>query len=387
MKELLFINGHMNPGGAEKSLLDVLKHLDYSQYHVELLLLEELGDYVNEIPSKVEVRLFDLHNTYGSVPNCIKRCIKTRDWKSLWVRFVFLCTKFLGIDKLKWAAKTIVGSKEYDCVISFRPSVTGIAAYAVNAKKRITWWHHGEINLNDSQQKEYEIECRKMDSVVVVSNGCAELLAAHFPTLKDKITVIPNMVDIDQVISKAKTYNPFEKMNSVCDIVTVSRLSPEKHIENVIAAAKALVTKGKQFRWFVVGDGEQRVELEQQIQENAVSNVVFLVGRKENPYPYIEKADIMVHTSYVESQCLVVLEAMALGTPCVVTESIGPKEFCVDGENCILVKQSQEALVKGIEHMWNFFETNREMISNGKQTVKKYGVDIVIKQIMQIIDC
>ena len=63
MKKLLFINGHMNPGGAEKSLLDILKHIDYSKYHVELLLLEEFGDYTDEIPKEVEVRLFDLHNT------------------------------------------------------------------------------------------------------------------------------------------------------------------------------------------------------------------------------------------------------------------------------------------------------------------------------------
>ena len=53
----------MNPGGAEKSLLDILKHIDYSKYHVELLLLEEFGDYTDEIPKEVEVRLFDLHNT------------------------------------------------------------------------------------------------------------------------------------------------------------------------------------------------------------------------------------------------------------------------------------------------------------------------------------
>ena len=50
MKKLLFINGHLITGGVEKSLLDILKHLDYEKFEVDLLLLEELGDYASEIP-------------------------------------------------------------------------------------------------------------------------------------------------------------------------------------------------------------------------------------------------------------------------------------------------------------------------------------------------
>ena len=63
MKKLLFINGHMNPGGTEKSLLDILCNLDFSQYDVELLLLEEYGSYINEIPDNVKIKLVDLTHT------------------------------------------------------------------------------------------------------------------------------------------------------------------------------------------------------------------------------------------------------------------------------------------------------------------------------------
>lgn len=67
MKKLLFINGHLITGGVEKSLLDILKHLDYEKFEVDLLLLEELGDYASEIPEQVHVQLRCLKNTYGSV--------------------------------------------------------------------------------------------------------------------------------------------------------------------------------------------------------------------------------------------------------------------------------------------------------------------------------
>ena len=43
-KKVLFINGHLNVGGVEKSLTDILRHMDYDQYEVDLLLLEDTGD-------------------------------------------------------------------------------------------------------------------------------------------------------------------------------------------------------------------------------------------------------------------------------------------------------------------------------------------------------
>ena len=60
----------MNPGGTEKSLLDILCNLDFSQYDVELLLLEEYGSYINEIPDNVKIKLVDLHQLalYSSEP-------------------------------------------------------------------------------------------------------------------------------------------------------------------------------------------------------------------------------------------------------------------------------------------------------------------------------
>ena len=64
MKKILFINGHLNTGGVERSLVDVLKHMDYTKYAVDLLLLEDTGDYVSELPPEVKTRFRDIHHTY-----------------------------------------------------------------------------------------------------------------------------------------------------------------------------------------------------------------------------------------------------------------------------------------------------------------------------------
>ena len=66
-KRLLFVNGHLNVGGVERSLVDLLKYIDYDKYEVDLVLFEELGDYIDEIPANVNVIFYDLTKTYGSL--------------------------------------------------------------------------------------------------------------------------------------------------------------------------------------------------------------------------------------------------------------------------------------------------------------------------------
>lgn len=354
MKKLLFINGHLNTGGVEKSLLDVLKHLDDSRYDVELLLLEELGDYASELPESVHVSLRCLNNTYGSLPSSLLRCIRQRDWFCFRMRLIFLLMKFFGQEKICFAKKLLTGNRHYDCVIGFRPGIcTQIAAFAVNADKRITWWHHGEINVERGSYLEAASACTQ---IAVVSQACRNLLAATFPSLKDKLTLVPNMLDSDAVRKKADAFRPYVKGGEF-HIVTLCRLSPEKHIENAIFAAQKLKEAGIAFQWHMVGGGSIESDLRKTAQDCGVEDVFLFEGNQPNPYPYLKNADLFVHPSYVESQGIVILEAMALGIPCVVTKSLGPCEFIEDGMNGILTEQSPESLAEKVLEML----TNREL--------------------------
>lgn len=385
MKKLLFINGHLNPGGVEKSLLDILCHLDYSKYEVDLLLLEEYGGYSNQLPKQVNVRLVDLHNTYGAFGSCIVRCIRHGDWQNVWRRLVFKASSLLGQHNMRFLKRSIVGTQQYDCVIGFRPGISAaLAAYATDASKRILWWHHGEMNLSEREQEAFIAAWKKADFLVSVSEACAKMLRSYFPEMQDKLVVIPNMLDIESVCHKADEYIPFDKNEDTFYFSTVGRLSQEKHIENAIYAARLLKQKEKKFQWYIVGDGACADQLKALALEQQVADLVKFVGNQTNPYPYMRAADALIHTSYVESQCLVVLEAMAIGTPCVVTESLGPKEFCVDGVNCILVKQGVEALVDGIEAVMKL-KSCEAMEQNARDTVDRFTPSKVMKKIEEII--
>lgn len=344
-KKLLFINGHLNVGGVEKSLTDILRHIDYSQYDVELLLLEEAGNYATEIPREVKVSLKSLKNTYGSFTRCIGRCLGKRDWFSLKMRIVFLLMRLFGQKKMRLAKKLLTGGKHYDIVIGFRPGIcTQIAAYAVNADKRVVWWHHGEFHVSEAEYKEQLENCSVL---VSVSESCARMLREHIPKVEDKIMVISNMIDVEILEQKSSTAAPYK--NDIIQLVTVGRLSPEKHMEDVIYAARQLKEEGFRFQWHIIGDGKMWNELEQLRKKEKVTNCVVLEGEMNNPYPYIKYANLYVHPSYVESQGITILEAMALHTPCVVTKSRGPCEFIKDGENGLLTEQNPQALTKGVK--------------------------------------
>ena len=142
---------------------------------------------------------------------------------------------------------------------------------------------------------------------------------------------------------------------------------------------------GIDFAWHVIGDGPERSKLEALIVENDLKDHVILEGSKTNPYPYMKYADLFVHPSYVESQGLTVLEAMALGVPCVVTKSRGPCEFIEDGVNGLLTEQSPESLAEEVLAILNDKKLYQRIKENTK-CPEQFGPERVMKQIETMID-
>lgn len=173
------------------------------------------------------------------------------------------------------------------------------------------------------------------------------MLTVEIPQLASKLVTIPNMLDVERAQAQAIAFNPYVKKNAL-HIVSVGGLVPEKHFQNAIQAAKQLKGKDISFQWHLIGDGVLHKQLQQCAEDAGVTDCFIFEGNQPNPYPYMANADLFVHPSYVESQGLVVLEAMALGVPCVVTKSLGPCEFIEDGVNGLLTEQNPESLAEQV---------------------------------------
>jgi hypothetical protein len=156
-KKLLFVNGHLNVGGVERSLVDLLRHCDYSKYDIDLLLFEDVGDYKDEIPKEVNIIFYDLTKTYGGINSCFKKAISNKDFKTIYIRIVLTLERILGINIKKTLRPIFKNLKEYDCAIAYRVGFCSeFVAYVIKAKKKITWWHHGSFEYDKKETHQIE---------------------------------------------------------------------------------------------------------------------------------------------------------------------------------------------------------------------------------------
>lgn len=328
---ILIFSQAMELGGVERSLLGLLDSIDYDHYDVDLFLMRHSGELMPYLNPKAN--LLPEIPQYASLAVPMASLLKSG-------QIGVLCGRLKG----KLAAKRF--DKRHP---GGRPSVTALTyshKYTLSAMPQIS-------------DKTYD-------------------LAISFLT--------PHYFARERV--KAKKYAAWihtDYAAGMLHIVSVGRLAPEKHFENVIPAAKALRESGTDFVWHIVGEGSERTKLEALIADSGLESHVVLEGSKTNPYPYIKYAQLFVHPSYVESQGLTVLEAMALGVPCVVTKSRGPCEFIQDGINGLLTEQSQESLTARVLEILNDKALYQRIRENTK-CPKQFSPERVMKQIEALID-
>lgn len=236
------------------------------------------------------------------------------------------------------------------------------------------------------KQREYLIRAyNRMDVIVAVSKSCACMLKNVFPSIQNKVKVIPNMLCGEDILSKAKERNVMMKP-TVCNIVSVGRMSSEKNMIFCIDIAKQLRECSFAFHWYLIGDGIELQNIRNKIEANDLSGFITLTGRLSNPYPYIQSADLLFHPSLVESQGLTILEAMALRTPVVVVESAGPKEFIVNGENGIIVEPCLDDTIHTIIGLYSNKLKMLQICNEATETVAYYSPHEIMELIYLLLN-
>ena len=385
-KKILFINGHLNTGGVERSLVDILKHIDLKKYEVELLLLEGFGDYYNEIPNDIHIYLYNLNEASGPFIKTMWKNLKKGHFFMFFFRLLMLLSKIFSKRILKGIKPfTILSHKKYDIVIGFRPNApTLFATYIIKAERRISWWHHGSMDLNKKQKSDLENEYLNNDKIITVSKGTADLLRSNFPNIANKILVIPNMVCREDISNKSD--NKEIKLSNDLKIITIGRMSPEKNIETCINVGKELLKSNLSFHWYIIGDGICFDRIKSLISDNKVEQYFTLTGKLANPYTYLKKADLLFHPSLVESQGLTILEAMALEIPVICVESAGPREFIKNGENGFIIKNDIKEASERIKLLGRDTQLRESFIKRGILTVESFSPDIIMSQIDEVLN-
>lgn len=162
--------------------------------------------------------------------------------------------------------------------------------------------------------------------------------------------VIPNAVDIDRVreLSTSAPRHPWlEGAREIPVAIAVGRLVREKNYPMLLDAVR-LVQRSRPLRLLVMGDGVERTRLEADIAERGLEASVTLLGYLGNPYGHIASADVLALASDQEGFGLVVLEAMACGTPVVSTATAGPADVIKDGSGILTPIGDPAALARAM---------------------------------------
>lgn len=382
--KLLFVNGHLLSGGVETSLISLLRNLDFSRYDVDLLLCQEGMEHIDSIPEEVNIIKCNIEKAFGPLLSTFKNCIAEKNlWPFLFRLGWTLAMKFDNVN-LRMFRRYLGIQSHYDVAIAYRPGVcTQIVGRCVKSNRKFAWWHHGEINTDI---KRLITDWTNFNKIVTVSNNTASMLRTLSSDLNN-IEVIPNIIDIDKIIAKSNVYEKSELCydDSILNIVSVGRLSPEKRFDLIIPIACDLCDKRMEFEWHIIGDGEERNHLEEQIHAYRLEEYVKLHGNQPNPYSWIKHADMMVHPSPVESFGIVIVEAMALNVPCIAVKSAGSMEL-IDGKNGILTNFDHKELSSAIIDLQNLRNKRQSLADKGFRSSVRYTSNEVIPQFERLLN-
>lgn len=306
---ILFCIDTLGGGGAEKLLIDILKRFDYEKYAVDLLVLFEEGIYFADIPEEVS-----------------------------WF--------FPGSEKVK--------NRFYDIEVAF---LEGLAVKYIaergSVAVKIAWVHidlynfHWTKSFYKSDEHEYEVY-QKMNKIIFVTENIKRQFERLFGGIHAELLVIHNFIDQSDLLKKSEGYKVSKRKFTLCSI---GRLTPMKGYLLLIQTVHRLVDDGLDFDLWIVGEGEQRMVLEDLIQERSLSNIVFLQGFHKNPIPFLKEADVFVSSSSVEGFSLVIGEALCLGKPVVATKNAGSEEVLDGGKYGMLIEQGDDFLYKALKNV------------------------------------
>lgn len=360
-KKILFVTNDLQCDGASKSLLSLLEHIDYEKYEVDLFLFAHKGMFMEMIPEQVNVLPLSspLKELTMPVKNSVKNLIYKGYWKLSYRRIKYLINYKLGMT-LASAMQSVWPyyvnqidelEKDYDVAISYQDLwAKYFIVEKTKANIKIAWNHCNlsKLGMDVSFEKKYN---KDIDYWITISEECKKVLDNMFAEMSDKTVVIENIISpsIIREMSTGKAMLDNETGQSC--IVTVGRLSYEKGIDLALESCGKLVEEGYNIRWYVVGEGQERGNLEKIIKDKNLQENFMLIGLSPNPYPFIKDADIYVQPSRTEGKSIAIEEAKALGKPLVVTNYETVASQVIENKTGLIASIDSDGLVTRIKEL------------------------------------
>ena len=212
---------------------------------------------------------------------------------------------------------------EYDLAISFLTPHNFVLDH-VKAKKKVCWIHTDYTHIDVNADLELPV-WGTYDHVISISEDVTKTFLQVFPSLKDKIVEIENVLSPGYVRQRSLLISPEDIQKEIpargdcINLLTIGRFSEAKKLDEIPAICRGIIEAGVNVRWYIIGYGGSDDYIRREIEREGMQDHVFLLGKKENPYPYINACDWYVQPSRYEGKSVVVREAQMLCKPVIVT--------------------------------------------------------------------
>ena len=150
-------------------------------------------------------------------------------------------------------------------------------------------------------------------------------------------------------------------------LLSVGRFCEAKNFDNVPDICRRLVADGLDVTWYLIGYGGDEALIRQKIAEAGMQERVIVLGKKDNPYPYMRACDLYVQPSRYEGKAVTVREAQLLGKAVVITDYATSGSQLEDGVDGVIVPMDNEGCAAGIAALLRNPERMRRLSENCKK--------------------
>lgn len=356
---ILIFSQAMELGGVERSLLGLLDAIDYDRYDVDLFLMRHSGELMPYLNPKAN--LLPEIPQYASLAVPMASLVKSGQLGVLRGRLggKLAARRFdrkdpsdkPSVTALTYSHKYTlpvmpsISGKTYDLAISFL-TPHYFARQRVKAEKYAAWIHTDYTALSFDRAAELAM-WRGYDAICGVSEQVTRGFQTVFPELADKVQTVENI--LPQALIRAQAALPQTDMPADgAALLSVGRFCEAKNFDNVPDICRRLVADGLDVKWYLVGYGGSEPLIRQKIHNAGMQDRVIILGKKDNPYPYMRACDLYVQPSRYEGKAVTVREAQLLGKPVVITDYATSASQLADGVDGVIVPMDNAGCAAGI---------------------------------------
>ena len=381
MKKILIFSHAMEIGGAERALLGLLEAIDTTKYQVDLFLMRHAGELMPYIPENI--RLLPESKAYScmAVPfgNVLKRgMVGVAAGRYLVKRASVKRVRELNLSgendvALEYSHKytlpvmPMVSQTEYDLAISFLTPHYYVAK-KVRAKKKIAWIHTDYATVAVDRESQINM-WDAYDYIASISGSVTKSFLSVFPELEKKMLYLPNIMPTRYMAEMANAFVPEAEMpdDGAIKLLSVGRFCSAKNFDNVPDICRRLRNMGLNVKWYLIGYGGGEELIREKIAEAEMQDFVVILGKKENPYPYMKACDLYIQPSRYEGKCVSVVEAQILHKPVVITAYATSASQLRSGYDGAIVPIDNKGCAQGIAAVIRDEALRERLIENTKQ--------------------